>query len=143
MTQTARAFPVLVSLLTVFAGLTAAVEAPAVIRVPVVTVFLLVCPGLAWVGVVPRLGGDDRWDALAVAIALSMTLTALVSGAMALTRTWNLGLGYGVLAAITLTGLLVQELRSRRERAETGQVAPRHRRTPPRPKHRGGASASP
>lgn len=93
--------PVLAAL-TLLSGALLVLDNSHPIRTAVLVTFLLVCPGLAW----SRLMGlRDGGDTLAVGLAVSIGSAAVVGEAMALARWWHPGVGFAVLAAMTLAGL--------------------------------------
>jgi hypothetical protein len=78
---------------------------------PLVTMwFLLACPGLALVLLLPRRGAVTL---LVLAIATSVSLETIVAEAMLETRTWSPRAALAVFIAVTLAGCALQ-LRGRR-----------------------------
>ncbi len=67
--------------------------------------FLLVCPGMAFVGLL-RL--HDRLVELTLAIALSLALDALVAGAMLYTGAWSPEGSLAILIGLSAVGALLQ-----------------------------------
>jgi hypothetical protein len=67
--------------------------------------FLLLCPGMALVGLL-RVGGVATQ--LSLAVALSLALDTLVAGVMVYTRTWAPAWGLIVLIAISVCGAALQ-----------------------------------
>ena len=72
-------------------------------------VFALLCPGLAWVRVIPLRG---HFSALALAVALSIALNLFVSAALFIVGWWRPMFLALILFALTLDGLGVQLLRA-------------------------------
>lgn len=70
--------------------------------------FLLVCPGMAFVPLLPL---KDRLTELTLAIALSLALDTLVAEVMALNGLWSAKWGLFALICVTLTGVGLQVLR--------------------------------
>jgi hypothetical protein len=87
---------------TLLAGALFALDLGGPIRYVVVIAFVMACPGLAWARLL-RLG--DAADLAGIGMALSIALTAVVAQTMALARWWSPGVGYLVLAALTVAGL--------------------------------------
>ncbi len=89
------------------AAATAAVAAPAAspVRVIVVAWFMLVCPGLAYVGLL-RL--NRPLAEVMLSIALSLAIDAIVAEVMALSNTWSPAAGLTVLVALSMTGAVLQ-----------------------------------
>ncbi|MBV9281221.1 MAG: hypothetical protein JOZ41_14155 [Chloroflexi bacterium] len=76
--------------------------------------FLLVCPGMAFV---PLLPVRDGLIQLGLAVAMSIGLDGAVSEAMLYTRTWSPGGELAVLIGVALIGALLQAGRVLRGRA--------------------------
>lgn len=88
---------------TALAGIAFVAGLPSAVRIPLLLVFTLVCPGLAWSRLYPL---RDIGDTIAVSIGVSAALAVVVGEAMALTRWWSPGFGFAVLVAVTGVGLL-------------------------------------
>jgi len=67
--------------------------------------FLPVCPGFAWVRILPLSSNAHR---LALAIALSLTFGALVAEVLLYTRHWSFSLAALILVGFTVAGILME-----------------------------------
>ena len=102
----ARLWPSAVALSIAAAVAAGGLPTPA--RAAVVFVFLLVCPGMAFV---PLLG-VRRWEtALALVVATSLVLDTLVAEGMLLAKLWNPAAGLAILGALSLAGAAAQVVR--------------------------------
>ncbi|HEX8206005.1 MAG TPA: hypothetical protein VF587_08110 [Solirubrobacteraceae bacterium] len=70
--------------------------------------FLLACPGLA---LVPLLGVRDALASLSLVVALSIALDTLVAGALVYAGEWGPTRAIVLLAAVVLSGSLLQSWR--------------------------------
>ena len=105
---------------TLLAGALFALDLGGPLHYAVVIVFLLSCPGLAWARLL-KLG--DPADLATVGIAMSVAMTVVVAQAMALARWWSPGIGYLVLAAITVAGITLEPRASTDESEPEGEAA--------------------
>lgn len=112
-----RRVPVTVAVVTLLAGAAVLLDAPAVLRLPLVVAFLLVCPGLAWV---PRPRDGSAGDTVALAAAVSIAGAAVVGETMALTGTWRPLVAFAVLTGVTVAGVVVRLRAIHREDGEPG-----------------------
>ncbi len=90
--------------LTVLALLVTVPGTPPALRVPVVTAFFLIVPGLAWVRRLPVHGPLEQ---AAVAVAISLALAVVVSETLLLLGVAGLLPAALVLGAFTVVGVLV------------------------------------
>jgi hypothetical protein len=67
--------------------------------------FLLICPGMALIGV---LGIRDPWVRVTAAVALSIALDVAVAGTLVYTGAWSTDIALLVLGVISLAGALLQ-----------------------------------
>ncbi len=79
------------------------------VRVAVIVLFVLACPGVAWAS---ALRTGDLADTLGIGIAISVALAAVIGQTMALAGWWSPGTGLALLVAITLGGVAVQRDRA-------------------------------
>ncbi len=102
----ARLWPGAVALSIAAAVAAGGLPTPA--RAVVVFVFLLVCPGTAFV---PLLG-VRRWETgLALVVATSLVLDTLVAEGMLLAKLWSPTAGLAILGALSLAGAAAQVVR--------------------------------
>lgn len=113
MNSSVRTMGLLAGFLTVSASLAIAVQPPVSIAAAMVLPFLLVAPGLAWLAVVDHLRIEER---IVVSIALSLALNIAVASVLALTGHWSPEFGFAILIILTIAGLMVADLRTRRFR---------------------------
>ena len=78
---------------------------PSPVRAVIAFWFLLVCPGMAFVGL---LNIKELWIRLMLAIALSIAMTAVVAEAMLFFNTWSPLLGVFILVYLSLGGVILQ-----------------------------------
>lgn len=90
--------------LTVLALLVTVPGTPPALRVPVVTAFFLIVPGLAWVRRLPVHGPLEQ---ATVAVAISLALAVVVSETLLLLGVAGLLPAALVLGAFTVVGVLV------------------------------------
>lgn len=90
--------------LTVLALLATVPGTPPALRVPVVTAFFLIVPGLAWVRRLPVHGPLEQ---ATVAVAISLALAVVVSETLLLLGVAGLLPAALVLGAFTVVGVLV------------------------------------
>jgi hypothetical protein len=83
------------------------VSGPSSLRSLVNLLFLLLCPGMAWVWL---LGIREAWVGLVLGIMLSVGLDGLVAGVMTYTKIWAPSAGVGILAGISLAGIVYYRL---------------------------------
>ena len=78
---------------------------PSPVRTVIAFWFLLVCPGMAFVGL---LDIQEPWIRLTLAIALSIAMTAVVAEAMLFFNTWSPLLGVFILVYLSQGGVILQ-----------------------------------
>jgi hypothetical protein len=83
-------------------GVLVVVEAPTVLRVPVVLTWLLVAPGIGWAS---RLRLRDSGETLATAIAVSIASVAIIGGGTAMLGWWDPVIVFVLLAAVSVLGI--------------------------------------
>jgi hypothetical protein len=98
-------WPALVAGSALAAAAVALIGAPEAIRAPLVLVFLLLGPGMAFV---PLLGLGDPVAQLTVALGVSVALDLCVAMAMLYAGAWSPPVTLVVLAAIALAGAAIQ-----------------------------------
>ncbi len=103
--QRGDVWPLVIMLSGLLLGLAVLAGLAGLPRVILTFWFLLVCPGMAIVQLVPVEEGPARWS---MAIALSLVLDTLVAETMALARVWSMPAALGVLIVVSLLGSLVQ-----------------------------------
>lgn len=107
---------ILLSVVIVAAGLALDVDRP--LR-PLISVwFLTVCPGAAWVRL---MGVDDAAVRWTIAIAASVSLELLIALGMVYTGWWSIGWAFGIVAAVTVAGAVMDLLRVRRRIPQEGR----------------------
>ncbi len=99
------AWPVACTALGLLAVILVLAGAGAIIRVPVVLGFLLVCPGLAIVRLLRISDPATMWS---VAVALSIAIDGLVSLVQAYSGHWNPTVALLAIAAITLAAVAIE-----------------------------------
>jgi hypothetical protein len=67
--------------------------------------FLLICPGMALVGI---LGVRDPWVRVTAAVALSIAIDVAVAGTLVYSGAWSPGIALLVLSFISLAGAVLQ-----------------------------------
>ena len=97
--------PYLVMVLTILTALVVMLEAPAVIRIPVMLGFLFLAPGMAFV---PLLRLPQRGYEFTLGVALSLLLEALTATVMVELRVWSVELNLEILGSLTLIGCAMQ-----------------------------------
>jgi hypothetical protein len=100
-----RQIPYLIIVLLIVAGASLLLEAPAMVRIPVMLCFLLLAPGMAFV---PILQLPQRGYELTLGVALSLLLEALVVTVLVEMRIWTLDLSLEVLGSLILIGCALQ-----------------------------------
>lgn len=100
-----RQIPYLIIALLIAVAASLLLEAPAVVRIPVMLCFLLLAPGMAFV---PILKLPQRGYELTLGVALSLMLEALVVTVLVEMRIWTLELSLEVLGTLTLIGCALQ-----------------------------------
>ena len=100
-----RQIPYLVMVLTILTALVVMLEAPAVIRIPVMLGFLFLAPGMAFV---PLLRLPQRGYEFTLGVALSLLLEALTATVMVELRVWSVELNLEILGSLTLIGCALQ-----------------------------------
>jgi hypothetical protein len=106
-----RALWAVVAVAAVAAPVAALTGAPAAVRVPVVLVFLLLGPGMAFV---PLLDLGDPVAELTVAVGVSLAVDLAVALAMLYAGAWSPPTTLVVLAALALSGAAAQLLKEAR-----------------------------
>jgi hypothetical protein len=99
-----RLMPYLLLTLLLMAGLVVTLEAPAILRIPVMLVFLLIAPGMAFVPLL-RLEPAQEWT---LAVALSLLLEALTATVLAGIQLWSFELNLELLASLLAVGCGLQ-----------------------------------
>lgn len=84
-------------------------DAPPLVRVPVAIGWALLVPGLPWARLV---GGVDMTVSLLIALTISVALLLVVGGTLALLGAYDPALASGLLAAVSVTGVVVATLRA-------------------------------
>jgi len=100
-----RLVPAAAALIAVAATVLVFLDVDSPLRVALVAIFLLVCPGLALVRLL-RL--DDPLLELTLAVAFSLALAGLVAVALLYADLWSPGAGLVILVVITLVGTLLE-----------------------------------
>jgi hypothetical protein len=100
-----------VAVAAVAAPAAALAGAPAVVRIPVVLLFLLLGPGMAFV---PFLDLGDPVAELTVAVGISVAVDLVVAMAMLYAGAWSPAATLVVLAAVALCGAVVQRVKEAR-----------------------------
>jgi hypothetical protein len=100
-----RQIPYLIIALLIAVAACLMLEAPAVLRIPVMLCFLLLAPGMAFV---PLLQLPQRGYEFTLGVALSLLLEALVVTVLVEMRIWTLELSLEVLGSLTLIGCALQ-----------------------------------
>ena len=107
---------ILLSVAVVAVGLAVDVDSP--LR-PLISVwFLTVCPGAAWVRLMGIDDGAVRWT---IAIAASLSLELLIALGMVYTGWWSIGWGFGIVAAVTVAGAVMDLVRVRQPIPQEGR----------------------
>jgi hypothetical protein len=100
-----RLIPYLVIALVIVTGLVIWLEAPPVLRMPVVLGFLFLAPGMAFV---PLLRLPQKGYEFTLGIALSLLLEALLATVLSELRIWTLELNLELLGSLSLLGCALQ-----------------------------------
>jgi hypothetical protein len=102
---------VAVAVAAVAAPAAALAGAPAAVRIPVVLLFLLLGPGMAFV---PLLDLGDPVAELTVAVGISVAVDLAVAMAMLYAGSWSPAATLVVLAALALSGAVAQRVKEAR-----------------------------
>jgi hypothetical protein len=78
------------------------------VRTVIVLAFLLVCPGAAWVRLLPL---GDTLAVLTVSVAVSIALDTTVAGILLYSHVWSPTAAFVILVGLSLAGALVQVAR--------------------------------
>ncbi len=97
-------WPVLIVSSALAAVAVSLLNAPPIVRAPLVAWFLLVCPGMAFVRLLRIQNGLALWT---LAIALSFALSILVPTLMLYTNYWSPNGTLVILAAASMVGVLL------------------------------------
>ena len=100
-----RQVPYLVIALTILTAMVVLLEAPAVIRIPVMLGFLFLAPGMAFM---PLLRLPQRGYEFTLGVALSLIFEALLTTVMVELRVWSLELSLELLGSLSLIGCALQ-----------------------------------
>ncbi len=98
-------WPILIFLLAIFTGALTWFNTGEAIRPPLLFLFMLICPGMAFIHLA-RL--EDPLAELVLAIALSIVIDTCLAEFMVLTRLWYPGAGLAVLIGISIFGATLQ-----------------------------------
>jgi len=98
-------WPILIIVSAIFSGLLAWSDSESAIRPYLLAWFVLVCPGMAVVGLL-RL--RDLVTEIVLSIALSLALGTLVAELLVLTRQWSAPTVLAILIGISLVGAILQ-----------------------------------
>jgi hypothetical protein len=115
MTRLDRSWPSIIVLSTAAVWALAAADESFPLRSLVVVWFLLVCPGMALVGL---LDVGDGWRSLALALPLSAAIDIIVSGSMLYAGAWSPAWALLALSVLSLSGAALQLRRAGRGPAE-------------------------
>jgi hypothetical protein len=74
--------------------------------------FVLICPGMALVGI---LGRRDPWVRVTAAVALSIAVDVAVAGTLVYSGAWSPSIALLMLASISLAGAVLQSPRAARK----------------------------
>jgi hypothetical protein len=105
MTRQVPTWPSIIVLSTAAVWALAAAGDSFPLRSLVVVWFLLVCPGMALVGLLPL---GDGWRSLALALPLSAAIDIIVAGSMLYAGAWSPAWALLALSALSLAGAALQ-----------------------------------
>jgi multisubunit Na+/H+ antiporter MnhG subunit len=107
MTRSSWLWPLIITVSALAAGYLALVDSKSPLRPLVAFWFLLVCPGLAYVGLLRLKDFFAEW---ALSVALSLAIDGIVVGILSYARAWSANLALLIIIGVTLIGVYFQLL---------------------------------